>query len=368
MVAIQEMCARVGLVSGRGLAANIRRHFPMGTLYFVTGLLFFANTFNIATNLSAMAAGTQLLFPRVGFGVLIVGFALVCLVLQIFTTYAQYSKYLKYLSFALLAYVAVAFAVELDWFEVLRHTFIPSLTFSKDQLFILCAILGTTVSPYLYFWQTSQEVEESILRGETSIAARQEKISNRSLRKMRLDVFSGMAFSNLITFFIFAACAGTLYANGITNIVTADQAAQALKPFGEFAAIFFALGIVGTGLLSIPVLAASTAYALSESCGWKCDLYRELKQAYAFYGVIIISMFFGIIANFVHLDPIRGLIYASVANGIIAPFILFFVVRLSSNKSIMGEYVNRPLSSIIGWVAIIVLSITDIAAIVSFWR
>ena len=367
MATVQEMCARIGLVSGQGLAANIRKHYPARTLYAVTALLFFANTLNIAADLGAMSAGTRLILPNVQFELLVIFFAVVSLLLQIFTTYARYAKYLKYLALALLAYAVVAFSVGLNWSDVLFHTFIPSLTFSKDQIFLVCAILGTTISPYLFFWQTSQEVEEQILKGETTVEARQQQVSAQSVRRMRTDVWSGMAFSNLITFFIFAATAGTLYAHGITNIATADQAAQALRPFGEFAFLLFALGIVGTGLLAVPVLAGSTAYALSESFGWNYGLYRKLNQAYAFYGVIIISMLLGIIANFAHLDPIRGLIYAAVANGIIAPIILFFVVRLSSDPTLMGEHANRPALSFIGWATIFVMAISGIAALITLF-
>ena len=363
MAAVQEMCARIGIVSGQGLAANIRKHYPARTLYIVTGLLFFANTLNIAADLGAMSAGTRLLLPGVGFELLVIFFALFSLLLQIFTTYARYAKYLKYLALALLSYVAVALAVGLDWGEVLRHTLIPSMTFSKDQIFLVCAILGTTISPYLFFWQTSQEVEERILNGEVTIEERRAQVSPQAVKNMRTDVWSGMAFSNLITFFIFAACAGTLYVHGVTNIATADQAAAALKPFGEFAFLLFALGIVGTGLLAIPVLAGSTAYALSESFGWKNGLYHKLNQAYAFYGVIIVSMLIGIAANFVHLDPIRGLIYAAVANGVIAPIILFFVVRLSDSRRVMGEYANRPFVSKLGWVTIGFMAVSGVAAL-----
>jgi len=367
MAVVQEMCARIGLVSGRGLAANIRRQYSACALYAVTALLFLANVFNIAADLGAMAAGTRLLFPGIEPKILVIGFAIVCLALQIFITYARYAKFLKYLTLALLSYVAVAFAVHLDWGDVLYHTLVPSMTFSKDQIFLVCAILGTTISPYLFFWQTSQEVEEEILRGETTIRSRRGQASAFSMRKMRTDVWSGMAFSNIITFFIFAACAGTLYAHGITDIATADQAALALRPFGESAYLFFALGIIGTGLLSVPILAGSTAYALAESFKWRYGLYRKLKQAYSFYGVIIVSVLLGIAANFVHLNPIRGLIYAAVANGIIAPFVLFFVVRLSGDKKIMGEHANRPFVSFIGWVTIGVMAVSGIAAIATLF-
>lgn len=367
MATVQEMCARIGLVSGQGLAANIRHQYSPHALYLVTTLLFFANVFNIAADLGMMAAASRLLFPSIRLELFVIFFAGVSLILQIFTPYAQYAKYLKYLTFALLSYVVVAFSVGLDWGTVLRHTFIPSLTFSKDQIFLICAILGTTISPYLFFWQTSQEVEEDILHGETTIMERRAQMNPHVLQKMRTDVWSGMFFSNLIAFFIFAAVAGTLYSNGITDIVTADQAALALRPFGEFAFLLFALGIVGTGLLAVPVLAGSTAYAISESFGWKRGLYLKLKQARAFYGVIIVAMTLGIIANFAHLDPIRGLIYAAVANGIIAPFILFFVVHLSSSQHLMGEYTNRPFVAFMGWVTIGVMSISGAAAIATLF-
>jgi len=367
MATVQEMCARIGLVSGQGLAANIRRHYPAGALYAATALLFFANTLNIAADLGAMAAATRLLLPSIGAEVLVIFFALISLLLQIFTTYAHYAKYLKYLALALLSYAVVAFSVGLNWSDVLYHTVIPSIVFSKEQLFLVCAILGTTISPYLFFWQTSQEVEERILKGEKTVEERKEQVNSQSVKRMRTDVWSGMAFSNLITFFIIAACAGTLFANGITNIITADQAALALKPFGEFAFLLFAIGIVGVGLLAVPVLAGSTAYALAESFGWNYGLYRKLNQAYAFYGVIIVSMCIGIVANFVHLDPIQALIYAAVANGIVAPIILFFVVRLSSDTQVMGEYANKPFVSLMGWVTIGFMSISGIAAIASFW-
>ncbi len=365
MAVVQEMCARIGLVSGQGLAANIRRQYPARTLYIVAGLLFFANVLNIAADLGAMSAATRLLLPHIGFEAFVIFFALLSLVLQIFTTYAQYAKYLKYLTLALLSYAVVAFSVGLDWGDVLRHLVIPSLTFSKDQIFLICAVLGTTISPYLFFWQTSQEVEEQILKGEVTVEERRKQVSPESVRRMRTDVWSGMFFSNLITFFIFAACAGTLFAHGITNIATADQAALALRPFGEFAFLLFAIGVVGTGLLAVPVLAGSAAYAISESFGWKYGLYRKFDQAYAFYGVIIVAVVIGIIANFFHLDPIRGLIYAAVANGIIAPIVLFFVVRLSSDKQLMGDYANKSLASGIGWVTIGIMAVSGIAAIFS---
>ncbi len=366
MAVVQEMCARIGIVSGRGLAANIRLHYSRSVLYAVAALLFFANALNIAADLGAMAAATRLLLPGVGLSLLVVLFAVLSLALQIFTTYARYAKYLKYSAGALLSYIVVAFAVHLNWWDVLYHVVTPSLTFSRGQIFLLCAILGTSISPYLFFWQTSQEVEEGILRGETNIASRRRVVDPQVVRRMRTDVWSGMFLSNLIMFFIFAACAGTLFAHGITNIATADQAAAALKPFGRFAYLLFTIGIVGTGFLAVPVLAGSSAYAFAESFGWRYGLYRKLKQAYAFYGVIIVSMLIGIVANFVHLNPIRGLIYAAVANGIIAPVILFFVLRISGNRRIMGPYANGRMAAILGWVTIVGMALAGVAAILTF--
>ncbi|OYV83722.1 MAG: hypothetical protein B7X04_02910 [Parcubacteria group bacterium 21-54-25] len=368
MAVVQEMCARIGLVSGRGLAANIRRHYAPSTLYTVTSLLFIANTLNIAADLGAMAAGVRLLAPTANPEMLVVLFALVSLVLQIFTSYARYAKYLKYLTLALLSYVVTAFAVHLNWSDVLYHTVIPSFSFTRNQIFLLAAILGTTISPYLFFWQTSQEVEERVLHGETTVKLRQRNVNDGEIRDMRVDVWSGMFFSNLIAFFIFAATAGTLYLHGVTNIATAADAAAALKPFsGELAYLLFALGIIGTGLLAIPVLAGSTAYAIAESFGWRYGLYRKLKQAYAFYGVIIVSMVVGVIADFMHLDPIRGLIYAAVANGVIAPIVLFFIIRISNNKHIMGRHKNTRSLTVVGWVTTVVMFISGVAAILTLF-
>ena len=359
MAVIQEMCARIGLVTGRGLAANIRMHYPRAVLYGSTALLFAANTFNVAVDLGAMAAVTRLLFPRAGYLFLIFAFTAISLALQIFLPYRKYAKYLKYLALFLFSYVASAFLVGLDWGEVVRRAVIPSLEFSKKELLLVAAVLGTTISPYLFFWQTSQEVEEEILAGKNTIAKR-EAVSLPEIRDMRRDVWTGMFVSNLVMFFIIAACAGTLYAHGITDIRTAEEAALALAPFGgRYALILFALGIIGTGLLSLPILAGGAAYAIAESFRWKEGLSRTLKHAHAFYGVLALSMALGMALNFFRLDPMKGLLYSAVANGIIAPVILFLVVRISDDKNIMGEHANKPLVSSLGW------NITRLMALIS---
>ena len=365
MAVVQEMCARIGLATGVGLAANIRKYYSKKALYLCTAFLLFANVFNIGADLAAMAKGTQLLLPTLPFTFLIFLFAIFCLLLQIFVSYKKYAKYLKYLTFVLLAYVISAFYVKINWAEVLRHTIIPTFSFSKDLVILICAALGTTISPYLFFWQSSQEVEEQILRGEKTIDLRRESVTPEDMKTMRIDVWSGMFVSNLIMFFIIAACAGALFLNGITNIASASDAALALRPFaGNFAYLLFALGILGTGLLAIPVLAGSASYAISESFGWKTGLYRKFRQALSFYGVIIAAMLLGIVLNFIGLDPIKMLIYSAVLNGMISPFMIFFVIRLSSNREVMGVFKNKKITNIFGWLTLVLISLVGIGAII----
>ncbi len=362
---VQEMCARIGLTTGRGLAGNIRMHFPRWVLYLVTALLFFANTLNIGANLGAMAQATQLLIPQLGFGVLIFAFAILCLVLEIFMNYKDYAKYLKWLAMVLLSYVASALLVNLNWVDVVRGTLIPTMQFSRDQIFLVTAILGTTISPYLFFWQTSQEVEEEILAGRTTLLARR-NTTDKEIKNMRGDVWSGILLSNVVMFFIIAACAATLHTNGIFDIQTAADAANALRPLaGNNAYLLFTLGIIGAGLLGIPVLAGSASYALSETFGWKQGLYRKWKQAHAFYGVIIVSTLLGVIMNFFGLDPIKTLIYTAVVNGLVAPVVLVLIVLLSSNKKLMGERVNGWWTKEIGWLIAGMMAAAGVATVMS---
>ena len=368
MGVIQEMCARIGLVTGIGLAANIKKYYSKKVLYLCTVLLLFANVFNIGADLGAMAKGTQLIFPILPFTFLIFLFAALSLFLQVFISYKKYAKYLKYLTFILFAYVISAFSVKINWGEVLQNTIIPNFSFSRDVIILICAALGTTISPYLFFWQTSQEVEEEILKGEKTVEMRRANNTLQDMKNMRIDVWSGMFVSNLVMFFIIASCAATLYTNGITNIATASDAAIALRPFaGDFAFTLFALGILGTGLLAIPVLAGSASYAISESFGWKTGLYRKLKQATSFYGVIIIAMTLGIILNFVGIDPIKALIYSAVLNGVVSPFMIFFIVHLSGNGEVMGDFKNKKVGNILGWLTFVLISLVGVGAIISIF-
>lgn len=368
MAIVQEMCARIGLTTGRGLAANIKHHFPAWVLYTITVFLFAANAFNIGADLGAMAQGTQLILPGLPFGLLVIIFTAIILWLQIFTSYKAYAKYLKYLALVLFAYVFSALIAHPNWHTLATHAVLPSLSFNKDQIILVCAILGTTISPYLFFWQTSQEVEEQILKGETTIISRAESITDKDIKDMRTDVWSGMFLSNVVMFFIISATATVLFTHGITNITTAAQAAEALRPLaGNSTYYLFALGIIGTGMLAIPVLAGSASYALSESFGWKMGLYQTLRRAPSFYGVIIISMLVGLGLNFIGLDPIKALIYSAVGNGLVAPVVLTAIILISKNKQIMGHRTNHPLTTWLGWLVVGLMSIAGVATIVSLF-
>lgn len=367
MSVVQEMCARIGLVTGRGLAGNIRAHFSRRVLYICTLLLFAANSFNIGADLGAMAKATQLLNGGLNYYFLVVGFAMVMLVMQILIPYAKYARYLKWLAMVLLAYVASALLAHLNWSEVARSTIHPTFHWGKAEILLICAILGTTISPYLFFWQTSQEVESKILAGQTTVAERQ-GADKAAVHSMRVDVWSGMLLSNIVMFFIIAACGATLFAHGITNINSAADAAEALRPFaGNSSYYLFALGIIGTGMLAVPVLAGSSSYAISESFLWREGLYRPFRQAHAFYGTLIVSMIIGLGINFIGIDPIKALIYSAVGNGLVAPLVLALIVIISSNRRVMGDWVNRRSTTIIGWSITGIMAMAGIAAIISLF-
>lgn len=369
MAIVQEMCARIGLQTGQGLAANIRRHFSTWVIYLVAILVLAANSFNIGADLGALANTTQLFWPGGSFTLLVIFFTLFCLFLQIFISYEKYARYLKYLAVLLGVYVITAFVIKgFPWGEVLRSAVIPSLDGTKGQIILICGIFGTTISPYLFFWQTSQEVEEKIENGETLAQIKKEDAAPKEIKKMRTDVWFGMFFSNLAMFFIIAVCGATLFRAGITNINSAADAAAALKPLaGQYAYLLFALGIFSVGLLGVPVLAGSASYAVSESFGWREGLHNKLLQAKAFYGVIIFSMLIGLVINFIGLDPIKALIYAAVFNGLVAPIILVLIVLLAKNKKVMGAQTNHRVVTFFGWMAAIVMIIVGLATIYSFF-
>lgn len=367
MAVVQEMCARIGLTTGRGLAGNIRINYPKWVLYTCALLLFSANTLNIGADIGAMAKAIQLIYPEWSFALIVIGFAFFCMILQILSPYESYAKYLKYLVFVLLSYVVTAFIVQIDFRQLLIHTVVPSITLSKEQIFLITGILGTTISPYLFFWQTSHEVEEEILHGKTSIRLR-EGTTNKEISKMRKDVWTGMFVSNAVMYFIIATCAAVLYTNGVHTISTASDAAAALRPLaGEYAFYLFALGIVGMGLLAVPVLAGSAAYTVAESFNWKSGLYRKLRHARPFYGIIILSMVIGMVINFIGIDPIKMLIYSAVFNGLVAPIVLFLIVQMTSNARVVKERVNTPLQAALGWYITGLMTLCGVATITSFF-
>lgn len=367
MITIQEMCARIALVTGNGLAANIRNLYGKKIIQIITILLLAANTFNIGANLGMMAKAIGLLNSKIPFSVLVILIGIICLTLPLIIPYKKYARYLKWLVISLFSYVITGLIIKMDWHILLRDGLIPQITFSKDQILLITAILGTTISPYLFFWQTSQEVEEEVALGRTTVHSRR-GTNSVEIKKMRTDIWTGMFLSNMVMFFIIAVCANTLFVNGINNIDSASDAALALLPLaGSLATLLFTIGIIGTGLLAIPVLASSTSYAISESFGWKEGLYRKFKKARAFYLIIIFSIIIGIITNFIGLHPIKALIYSAIVNGIIAPIIIVFIVLISNNHKIMGHYKNSIYKKIIGWTTIILMSITAIVAILSFF-
>ncbi len=365
MAVVQEMCARIGLVTGRGLAANIRYFFPRWVLIICTILLFIANTFNIGADLGAMSEATRLFKPEWNYFSIIAIIAIIIILLQVFTTYQKYAGFLKWLALILLAYIFSTLMIRgLNWGEIGLSAITPALGFGKDQILIITGVLGTTISPYLFFWQTSQEIEEKVQKGQTSIVTRQQEVSNSEISEMRVDVWSGMFLSNLVMFFIITACAATLHTGGIFNISSAAEAARALRPIaGEYSYLLFALGIIGTGALAIPVLAGSSSYAFAESFGWKQGLHYKLRQAYSFYGIIIISLIIGVLINMVGLDPIKTLIYSAVLNGLVAPVVLILIIILASNSKLMGKYANGWWSKIVGWAAIVLMVFAGLATI-----
>lgn len=370
MAMVQEMCARIAIVTGKGLASNIKHAYSKNILYICTILLFFANTLNIGADLGAIAKAIQLLYPNMSFILLVIVVGLFGLTLEIFIPYKNYAKYLKWLVITLFSYVLTGLIIKMDWSTLLVDGIIPHITFNKTQILIITGIIGTTMSPYLFFWQTSQEVEEQIAEGKTTVHMRQYARDNKKdIKRMRFDVWFGMLLSNVVMFFIIAVCANTLFSNGINNISTASDAALALKPFaGNWAFLLFAIGIIGTGMLAIPVLAGSTSYAISESFGWKEGLYRKLKEAKAFYGIMMLSIIVGIIINIIGIDPIKALIYSAIANGIIAPIIVLFVVHISSSKKVMGHYKNSKIINVLGYMITILMSIASIASIYYLFR
>ena len=364
MVAIQIVSARIGHVTRRGLAANIKTSFPRAVLFAVVGLLLVANTLNIAADIAAMAEALRLLVggPAHWYAA---GFGLLCLLLQIFLPYASYVRVLKWLTLALLSYVAVAFALHLDWWQVAREVFHPRLAASHEVLLMVVAVFGTTISPYLFFWQAAQEMED-VHAGPQETRTRASV--RRHLRRIKIDTMVGMTFSNLIAFFIILSTAATLHAAGITEIQTSAQAAQALRPLaGDLAFLLFSLGVIGTGLLAVPVLAGSAAYAVAEAAGWQGSLSLRLDrgEGRGFYGVIAAATVGGVLLALTPTDPVRELFWSAVLNGVIAVPIMVVMMLLATRRKTMGEHVIGSRLRWLGWIATGAMAAVVVAMLVT---
>lgn len=367
LLAVQESCSRIGAVTGKGLAAVIKSNYSKKLLIMSVLLVVVANTINIGADLGAMAATTQL-FVDLPFPLLAVFYAIVIVLLVVFVNYKRYAKILKWLALALLAYPVTAFLVGQDWPEVLRSTFATMPQINAETIYILVGILGTTISPYCFFWDTSEIVEEEIAHRRLNETGRGPKITSRFLKSIRLDNFFGMTLATVTAWFIVMVCASVLFKNGVTEINTAADAARALEPLvqgfpyaGLIAKLIFSVGIIGIGLLAIPVLAGSSAYAISETLGWKEGLYRKFKHAAGFYIVIIIATVVGLAINFLGIDPIKALIFTAVFNGVAAVPLLWMIARVGNNPNIMGAYKNGILSNIFVRIALVIMTIAVLA-------
>jgi len=363
LLAVQESCSRIGAVTGKGLAAVIKQNYSKKLLYMSVFLVVIANTLNIGSDLGAMAATTQL-FVDLPYAVLAVFFAILIVLLVVFVSYKKYAKILKWLAIALFAYPITALLVGQDWPAVIHSTFSITPNFNITTVYLLVGILGTTVSPYLFFWDTSEVVEEEITKHRLSVTGKDPKISKRFLKSVRLDNFLGMTLATVSAWFIVMACASVLFKNGITEINTAADAARALEPLvrgfpnaGLIAKLIFSIGIIGIGLLAVPVLAGSSAYAISETFGWKEGLYRKFKKATGFYVIIIAATMVGLAINFLGIDPIKALIFTAVFNGIASVPLLFMIAKVGNNAQIMGAYKNGVLSNIFVRITFVVVTI-----------
>ncbi len=370
LLAVQESCSRIGAVTGRGLASVIKDNYNRKLLFMSVILVVVANVINIGSDLGAMAATTQL-FVNLPYAFLAIMYSILIILLVIFVNYRKYAKILKWLAISLLAYPVTAFLIGQDWPNLLKNTFLALPKINIDTIYILVGILGTTISPYLFFWDTSEIVEEEILHNRLSKSGKSLKISKKYLRGIRLDNFFGMSLASITAWFIVVVCASVLFKNGVHSIDSATDAARALEPLvqnfpysGFLSKLIFSIGIIGTGLLAIPALAGSAAYAITESLGWKEGLYRKFKKALGFYIIIIAATLIGLLINFIGIDPIKALIFTAVFNGVAAVPLLWMISRVGNNKQIMGEYKNSMISNIFVRISLIIMAAAVIALFV----
>ncbi|MEP7243356.1 MAG: divalent metal cation transporter [Gammaproteobacteria bacterium] len=365
MWAVQFMCAKIGMVSGTGLAGVLRKHYPRWLLYPVIAGLVAANTINAGVDIGAIAAAINLLLPIPPLA-LIVPITLVILALQIWGSYRLIANTFKWLAFALLGYILAAFFAHPRWSEVLHGTLVPHVSFSREPLTILVAILGTTITPYLFFWQADQEVEEEIAMGRRTLAKRR-GATRTELKYANWDVASGMLFSNVVMYFIMLATAAALFESGKVELQSAADAAQALRPLaGDAAYVLLAVALIGTGFLCVPILTASAAYAVAEALNWKHGLDQKPRRARLFYAVIALSTLLGMLINFVGVNPMTALLWTAVINGLIAPPILVVILLIANNKAVLGNKVNGRLINVVGCATAVVMFAAAIALLLTW--
>ena len=365
MVAIQEACARIGAVTGKGIAAVVKENYNKKILYGLLTLILVANTINIGADLGAMGAVTQLIIP-INFTVLTLFFTVLILALEIFVSYKNYARILKWLALVLISYPLTVFLVSEPWMTILRATFMPHIQLSFAFLFIITGVLGTTISPYMFFWEASEEIEEE--KEKHLIKDGLVRPTATFMRRMRWDNFLGMLSSEVATWCIIIVAATVLNAHGVTNVGTAANAAKALEPLvrsfpnaGLIAKWLFAIGVIGLGLLAIPVLSASASYALAETLNWHEGLHLKLKRAHGFYGVITIATLIGLMINFIGINPIKALVFTAVFNGVAAVPLIFIIARIAASKKIMGEYKSGWLSNVFVWATFVLMGAAAIA-------
>ncbi|HEU4852251.1 MAG TPA: divalent metal cation transporter [Telluria sp.] len=366
MVGIQLVSARIGRVTGRGLAANIGHAYSPSLLYLIVVLLLVANVINIAADIAAMGEALRLVTGVGRAHYYSLGLGCVCMALQVFLPYRIYVNYLKWLTLGLLAYVATVFVIDTPWLEVAKRTFWPQFKFTSESVAMVVAIFGTTISPYLFFWQASQEVEEIRADDNAYALCRDPAEAPDQIRRMKIDTILGMGFSNLVAFFIMLTAAVTLGANGITNIESSAQAAEALRPVaGEFAFILFASGIIGTGMLAVPVLAGSAAYAVAECFRWRNGLDRTFAKAREFYIIILLATAGGMALNFAPIDPLKALVLAAQVNGVLAVPILVVMMMLAHNRKVMGEFTLSTRHTLLGWCGVAIMMVAVVAMFIT---
>lgn len=374
IIVIQEICARIGLLTGSGLGTIIKKKYSKKVVLPLIFLLLVANTINVGADIGAMAASASLMFPQISLNIFSIFFTAFIMIAIIMIPYKRYIKILKYLTLSLLTYIVTALIVGGNWYQILIATIVPHIEFTADFATMLVAILGTTISPYLFFWQASEEAEEEVANHKIKeIGTGKPEVSKKEIKSMGTDTMVGIGFAHFITWAIIITTAGSLHNNGITDIQSAEQAAKSLEPLvqsfpnsGEIAKSIFAIGIIGTGLLSIPVLATSTAYGLSDTFGWKQGLSKKFGQAKAFYLIIITCGIIGLGMNFLGINPITALVYASVINGVVSVPIIFVVMKLSNDKEILKENTNGRLTNIIGWTTFVIMAIATIIMFITF--